>query len=242
MKTIVLLAAAVTLYSDDCGPPAPALSLNGLVPDSAATCEPALVGAWADSSDDDGDVWVIVPEEPGCTKGGLNMIVTDTSVAVILLDSARMALLDPDSTGKALLKKDKKLRKRQKQDRALVNREPWPTFTFKTFRDSAGLYADFVANGGDGCVSSCIETHWIERADLWGDSLRFVAFANDWLTEALDSGWIATPAARQGNRYVLTGQSSDLLRLLRFAEAYPEAFPVTNDLSFVRWVRKAKRP
>ena len=190
---------------------------------------------------DSGGVWVIVPEKPGCAKGGLNLIVTDSAVAVILLDSARRALLHPDSTGKALLKKDKKLRKRQKQDFALVNREPWLTFTFKTFRNSGGLYADFIANSSEGCPNSCIETHWIERADVWGDSLRFLPFADDWLTKALDSGWIATPTARQGDRYVLTGQTSDLQELLRIAEGYPDAFPVSDDQTFARWTPKTKK-
>jgi hypothetical protein len=240
VKLTMLLAASIALYTDDCGPDAPALSLNGLVPDSIASCESALVGGWGGGMNDSGGVWVIVPEEPGCAKGGLNLVITDTAVAQILLDSVRMALLHPDSTGKDLLK-DKRLRKRQKQDFALVNREPWLTFTFKTFRDSAGLYADFIANSSDGCPNSCIETHWIERADVSGDSLRFLPFADNWLTKALDSGWIATPAARQGDRYVLTGQTSDLQELLRMAEAYPDAFQASDDQTFARWTPKTQK-
>lgn len=245
MKLTLLLGVMVALSPDYCGESEdPVLSLHGLLPDSTVTCEPALIGSWASLKLDSSRVFVIIPEDSGCVKAGLRLVVTDTARAAILLDSARMALLEPDSAARIRLKKDKKLRKRHVHDSTLVNFFFWsevPKLTLKTIRDSTGLYVDFVGDQAETCWPNyCIEAHWIERADVWDDSLRFVAFTNRWLTASLDSGRLTTPAERQGSKYVLLGQSSDLQTLLQTAEKDSTAFPILNEPAMVRWPRKGK--
>ncbi|HEU5153638.1 MAG TPA: hypothetical protein VFU03_02790, partial [Gemmatimonadales bacterium] len=175
-----------------------------------------------------------------CDDSYLELLVVDTSFAAIVTDSARTAMLDPDSAMKARLKKEKKLRKQYIHDTTIVSRVLWPdtlkTYMISTFRDSAGLYMDMTMEYPAPTIlgGQFIETHWLWRADASADTLRLIPFSNHWLTASIDSGRISTPTFHDGGGYVLTGTSDELQRVLQVAQGDTAAFPVAGGTTFTR--------
>jgi hypothetical protein len=242
MRIGLLLAALVALSRDECGPDkTPVRSLHSLTPDSVSSCEEALRGTWQPAGTKDSSVvWIIETRDTSCDDSYLELLVLDTSFAAIVMDSARAAMLDPDSAIKARLKKDKKLRRQYNHDTTIVSRvlsrDTLKTYMISTFRDSAGLYMDISLEHPARAIlgGEFIETHWLLRADASADSLRLIPFSNHWLTTAMDSGRISTPRFHDGSGYVLSGRSDELQGLLKVAEGDTAAFPVESGTTFTR--------
>jgi hypothetical protein len=183
----------------------------------------------------------------------MDLLIVDTSVAAIFLDSARSSLLDSDSAEKVQIKKNKKLRKRYIRDTMLVNHvfesDTVRFYKLSTYRDSLGLFADIVVDYPDYglLLGRVIETHWLWRVDLWGDSLHLVPFDDAWLTQAIDSGWVKTAVEHQflGPRpdghhqvsYILAGETEEIERVLRAAQPDTNAFPARYAITFRLWRR-----
>jgi hypothetical protein len=235
-----LLLACLAFMPDSCDSGVDAVkSYYPLVARSNASCEPALTGAWVLDADSAGPVvWTVMGADPSDSSCALALVLVDSSIARVLLDSAEMEWIWEDSVARAGAKLGDATRARYLADGEAIEALIGPgegsdstltVWDVRAVRRPAGLFVDFSREELPATPfgSAPIQTHWLWKAELAGGRLTLRPFSREWLEAMSDSGRVAVSHSKVDGAFVLTGSGEEVVALMERFAADSQAFPET---------------
>lgn len=243
---LMLACLAIAPGSCEQGVPA-AKSLHPLVSDSAASCEPGLAGAWRpDTATPDSVIWILYQESAADSGCALTLVLTDTFLARVVLDTLEMTYLMgiflKDSAAAAAAVGDKRLLKQYRKDLKRWDAMEAAADTSVTewdvlfARRAGGLFVDLTKSAHEDLLNSeGIRTHWFLQVISDGDQLALRPFSRVWLQSQIDSAKIDLSHARTDEGIVLTASGEEVLAVMERFAADTQAFPGRGSIRLRRW-------
>lgn len=235
-----LLLACLAFMPDSCDSGVDAVkSYYPLVARSNASCEPALAGAWVPDADSAGpEVWTLLGPDRSDSACTLQLVLVDSSIARVLLDSVEMEWIWGDSAVRADAKLGDAMHARYLADSAAIEALVEPgdgsdstltVWDVRAVRRPAGLFVDFSREELPATPfgAAPIQTHWLWKAELAGDRLTLRPFSREWLEAMSDSGRVAVSHSKVDGAFVLTGSGEEVVALMERFAADSQAFPET---------------
>lgn len=235
-----LLLACLALMPDSCDSGVDAVkSYYPLVAKGNSSCEPALTGGWVLDADSTGPVvWTVLDSDPSDSACTLQLVLVDSSIARVLLDSAEMEWIWGDSAAKANAQLGDATRATYLADSAAIEALLGPgegsdstltVWDVRAVRRPAGLFIDFARDELPATPfgAAPIQTHWLWKAELAGGGLTLRPFSREWLEAMSDSGRVAVSHSNVDGAFVLTGSGEEVVALMERFAADSQAFPET---------------